>query len=100
MWIHAKDGSPLSNIFIYKEEYPMVLLSSIAIIRTNENKILPKYLKYYLQNPSIKKYIQTTYTSGSVIPRIILKDFKKGYFHMIFFIDFKKREILLRSSLI
>ena len=73
----AKDGSPLSNIFIYKEEYPMVLLSSIAIIRTNENKILPKYLKYYLQNPSIKKYIQTTYTSGSVIPRIILKDFKK-----------------------
>ena len=73
----AKDGSPLSNIFIYKEEYPMVLLSSIAIIRTNEDKILPKYLKYYLQNTSIKKYIQTTYTSGSVIPRIILKDFKK-----------------------
>ena len=73
----AKDGSPLSNIFIYEEEYPMVLLSSIAIIRTNENKILPKFLKYYLQNPSIKKYIQTTYTSGSVIPRIILKDFKK-----------------------
>lgn len=73
----AKDGSPLSNIFIYKEEYPMVLLSSIEIIRTNENKILPKYLKYYLQNPSIKKYIQTTYTSGSVIPRIILKYFKK-----------------------
>lgn len=73
----AKDGSPLSNIFIYEEEHPMVLLSSIAIIRTNENRILPKYLKYYLQNPSIKKYIQTTYTSGSVIPRIILKDFKK-----------------------
>ena len=73
----AKDGSPLSNIFIYQEEYPMVLLSSIAIIRTNKNKILPEFLKYYLENPSIKKYIQTTYTSGSVIPRIILKDFKK-----------------------
>ena len=73
----AKDGSPLSNIFIYQEEYPMVLLSSIAIIRANKNKILPEFLKYYLENPSIKKYIQTTYTSGSVIPRIILKDFKK-----------------------
>lgn len=73
----AKDGSPLSNIFIYKEEYPMVLLSSIAIIRANKNKILPEFLKYYLENHSIKRYIQTTYTSGSVIPRIILKDFKK-----------------------
>ena len=73
----AKDGSPLSNIFIYQEEYPTVLLSSIAIIRANKNKILPEFLKYYLENPSIKKYIQTTYTSGSVIPRIILKDFKK-----------------------
>ena len=73
----AKDGSPLSNIFIYKEEYPIVLLSSIAIIRPNKSKILPEFLKYYLENHSIKRYIQTTYTSGSVIPRIILKDFKK-----------------------
>ena len=73
----AKDGSPLSNLFIFKEDHPIVLLSSIAIIRTNSKKILPKFLKYYLENPVIKKYIQTTYTSGSVIPRIILKDFKK-----------------------
>lgn len=73
----AKDGSPLSNIFIYKENHPIVLLSSIAIIRVDIKKIFPKFLKYYLENPSIKKYIQTTYTSGSVIPRIILKDFKK-----------------------
>ena len=73
----AKDGSPLSNIFIYNEKYPMVILSSIAIIRANQTKILPNFLKYYLENPLIKKYIQSSFTSGSVIPRIILKDFKK-----------------------
>ena len=73
----AKDGSPLSNIFVYTEEFPMVILSSITIIRADSSKILPKFLKYYLENKAIKHYIQSSYTSGSVIPRIILKDFKK-----------------------
>ncbi len=73
----SKDGSPLSNIFIFNEKVPMVILSSIAIIRTDKKKILPHYLKYYLENKQVKNYIQSSYTSGSVIPRIVLKDFKK-----------------------
>ncbi|MBE6500370.1 MAG: restriction endonuclease subunit S [Methanobrevibacter thaueri] len=73
----AKDGSPLSNIFIYDDDEPLVLLSSIAIIRPNEEILYREFLKYYLSNSYIKENVQKTYTSGSVIPRIILEDFEK-----------------------
>lgn len=73
----AKDGSVLKHIFRVKEELNAVLLSSIAIISPNIKKIDPRYLVYLLANPNFKKYILNNFLSGSGVPRIVLKDFKK-----------------------
>ena len=73
----AKDGSYLKNIIVISEERDIVVLSSIAILRPDLDKINPHYLKYYLLNPESKNRIKQGYISGSALPRIILKDFKK-----------------------
>jgi len=73
----AKDGSYLKHVFVFKDDQKIALLSSIAIIRTDENKLIPEYLKYYLKTNSIAKRVKENYVSGAVIPRIILKDFEK-----------------------
>lgn len=72
----AKDGSYLKHIFVVKEKKEEAILSSIAIFRPNE-LILPEYLLYILKNPAMKKMISDNYVSGSALPRIVLKDFKK-----------------------
>lgn len=71
----AKDGSYLKHIFVTEKEHELVILSSIAIIRPN-NQILPYMLSFYLREPSIKA-LMAGYVSGVAIPRIVLKDFRK-----------------------
>jgi len=73
----AKDGSYLKHIFVTKEQKDEAILSSIAIFRPNTDKINPQYLCYLLQNPMMKRVIKENYVSGSALPRIVLKDFKK-----------------------
>ena len=71
-----KDGnSYLKRIFAVKEDKNMVLLSSIAILRTNTDIINPIFFQYSLRNP-VKKKEMENYVSGAAIPRIVLKDFK------------------------
>ena len=53
------------------------MLSSIAILRCDKSKILPDYLYYILRTPFFRKNVKDNYGSGSAIPRIILKDFKR-----------------------
>ena len=71
----AKDGSYLKHIFVTEKEHELVILSSIAIIRPN-NQILPYMLSFYLREPSIKARM-ASYVSGVALPRIVLKDFRK-----------------------
>jgi type I restriction enzyme S subunit len=73
----AKDGSYLKSIIVIRKERDIVVLSSIAILRPDLEKINPYYLKYYLLNPESKNRIIQGYTSGSALPRIILRDFKR-----------------------
>lgn len=73
----AKDGSYLKYVNVVKEDIDLVLLSSIAILRPDIRKIDPDFFKYYLVNPVISKRLEQGYVSGSVIRRIVLKDFKK-----------------------
>lgn len=75
----AKDGSYLKYIFVVKENRKEAILSSIAIIRPDISKVMPDYLCYVLKNPMMKQVIKDNYVSGSAIPRIVLKDFKKIY---------------------
>jgi type I restriction enzyme S subunit len=71
----AKDGSYLKHVFVIKEEINQAVLSSIGILRPNIKKVVPEYLKYYLQTRSVKETVAKKYVSGSALPRIILKNF-------------------------
>lgn len=73
----AKDGSVMKHVFKYKHYEDCVLLSSIAILRPNTEIIDPDYLVYAILNPKVKGNIISNYVSGSGVPRIVLKDFKK-----------------------
>ena len=74
----AKDGnSSLDTVCIHRDDKPVVLLSSVAILRADPQKILPSYLYYFLDNPIERQQLKDNFRSGSAIPRVILKDFKK-----------------------
>ena len=74
----GKDGARyFEDIIIYRQPERPALLSSIAILRCNKDEILPEYLYYLLKTPDFKKDVKDNYGSGSAIPRIILKDFKR-----------------------
>lgn len=76
----AKDGSYLKEIFICSEEKNDAILSSIAIFRPDINVVLPEILLYFLKQPSVREDVCSNYVSGSALPRIVLKDFKKYRF--------------------
>lgn len=74
----GKDGARFfEDIIIYKQSERPALLSSIAILRPNNKIITPEFLYYTLKTPSVKRDIRDNYGSGSAIPRIVLKDFKR-----------------------
>jgi len=72
----AKDGSYLKHIFVTQEEVDLVVLSSIAILRPNEQIVNPYVLSYILKQQSVLERMRN-YVSGAVIQRIVIKDFKK-----------------------
>ncbi len=74
----GKDGARyFEDIIIYKQPEKPALLSSIAILRTDRKKVIPEFLYYTLKSPSVRKDVRDNYGSGSAIPRIVLKDFKR-----------------------
>lgn len=74
--LFSKDGT-IGKIIVFNGKVDLVILSSIAIIRPNPQKVNPSYLGYYLKSAPAQKDIIDNYRSGSVIPRVILKDFKR-----------------------
>lgn len=73
----AKDGSYLKEIFICNEQRKLAILSSIAIFRPNVTVIHPEILLAFLKSPRVLREVRDNYVSGSALPRIVLKDFKK-----------------------
>lgn len=74
----GKDGARyFEDIVLYNQDEAPALLSSIAILRCDLSKIIPEFLYYLLRSPSIRQDVRDNYGSGSAIPRIILKDFKR-----------------------
>lgn len=76
----AKDGSYLKELFQCREEVKQAILSSIAIFRCNPRIIYPELLLEMLRLPDVRKNVGDNYVSGSALPRIVLKDFKKFKF--------------------
>ena len=74
----GKDGARyFEDIIIYDQPEHPALLSSIAILRCNPQEIVSEFLYYLMKTPSFKQHVRDNYGSGSAIPRIILKDFKR-----------------------
>jgi type I restriction enzyme S subunit len=72
----AKDGSILKYCFVVKEEVEGVILSSIALLRPKLSIISPNFIAQYFSQESVRFFVGKALTSGSGVPRIILKDFK------------------------
>jgi len=73
--IIAKDGSYLKHVFVAEQDLNVVILSSIAILRPN-GMYNPILLSIFLKLTSTRAELENIVT-GAVIPRIVLKDFKK-----------------------
>ena len=73
----AKDGSVMKHVFKVDINERCALLSSIAILKPKEELIDPDFLVFSILNPIVKNNILSNYVSGSGVPRIVLKDFKK-----------------------
>ena len=75
----AKDGnSALDTVCVVNRPLEVVLLSSIAILRPDPDKIDAKYLKGYFMTPSVIEYLKSNFISGAAIPRVVLRDFKRA----------------------
>ena len=72
----AKDGSMLKYAFCYDPVKPIVILSSIAIIRPNES-VDPNYLALFFNKPEVVDYVVSNYKTGTGVPRIVLANFAK-----------------------
>jgi type I restriction enzyme S subunit len=71
----AKDGSFLKHVFVTEKDIDVVVLSSIAILRPN-TKYDSLLLATFLKLESTREKLENIVT-GAVIPRIVLKDFRK-----------------------
>lgn len=72
----SKDGANcLDLMFVYDQQYKIVLLSSIAIIRLKDG-FNPYFYAYYMRSPDAQFLMRNKFISGSAIPRVVLKDFR------------------------
>ncbi|EAS63401.1 probable type I restriction modification system methylase [Photobacterium angustum S14] len=75
----AKDGnSALDTVCTVDTEIDAVLLSSVAILRPDPEKLDSNFLKYYFCSPQVIDYLKTNFISGAAIPRVVLRDFRKA----------------------
>lgn len=73
----AKDGSMLKYVFPVMENQNIVILSSIAILRPKKNALSSLYLTYYFRQPRFAEQVIKSNQTGTGVPRIVLKNFKK-----------------------
>ena len=74
----AKDGATcLDTVCEFKQPDKIVLLSSIAILRPSA-RLHSGYLRYYLDSADTRAMLKAGYVSGSAIPRVVLKDFRRA----------------------
>ncbi|MBK8807600.1 MAG: restriction endonuclease subunit S [Bacteroidales bacterium] len=74
----AKDGNTsLDTVCVFNQNDELVLLSSVAILRPNVNLISSDFLNYYFDNPVTRNFLKDNFRSGSAIPRVVLRDFRK-----------------------
>ncbi|MDP1607204.1 MAG: restriction endonuclease subunit S [Rhodocyclaceae bacterium] len=74
----AKDGATcLDTVCEFTQPDKIVLLSSVAILRPSK-RLHSGYLRYYLDCADTRAMLKAGYVSGSAIPRVVLKDFRRA----------------------
>ena len=74
----AKDGATcLDTVCEFTQPEKIVLLSSVAILRPSR-RLHSGYLRYYLDCADTRAMLKAGYVSGSAIPRVVLKDFRRA----------------------
>jgi type I restriction enzyme, S subunit len=71
----TKDGANTGQVALNSLAEPFSLLSSVCLIKTRSDVLLPAFLCYYIQSPSGLASI-TGQMTGAAIKRIILRDIK------------------------
>lgn len=75
----AKDGnSALDTVCRIKKPLDAVLLSSVAILRPDLEKLDADFLKYYFSSKVVIEYLKINFISGAAIPRVVLQNFRKA----------------------
>jgi len=72
----AKDGSVLEQVFVQEKNEDITILSSIAILRPQKEILKSVFLSQFLSWNYFRAKIRKEFTSGSALPRIILKNFR------------------------
>ena len=73
--LFSKDGT-MGLCFVFKQNEPIVILSSIALIRPSKD-FDSFFLKYYLSSNKIRDFIIAGFSSGSALPRLTIVNLKK-----------------------
>ncbi|WP_428408445.1 restriction endonuclease subunit S [Hyphococcus sp.] len=73
----TKDGANTGNVCLNTLDQPISLLSSVCLIKTLSEKLLPKWLMYYIQSAEGFASI-TGQMTGAAIKRIILRNIKSS----------------------
>jgi len=75
--LYIKDGATTGIAAINELHEEFSMLSSVGMLRTNKQKLLPEYLMYCLNSPSMKGRM-VGLMSGNAIRRLTLTKIKKG----------------------
>ena len=71
----TKDGANTGNVALNSIAEPFSLLSSVCLIKTRHDALLPAFLMYYIQSPDGFESI-TGKMTGAAIKRIVLRQIK------------------------
>lgn len=73
----AKDGSYWKKAFVVNEDKKQVLLSSIAILRPDNQKISSRFLRDYVLSKEITSLVDRQFVTGTALKRVILKGIRE-----------------------
>lgn len=93
--LFSKDGT-IGKTFVFSQNVELVLLSSIAIIRTNTEKLDPRFCSFFLESPIFYTQLESK-KSGSALKRVVLGDIKKIKIPLPVVVEQKKIAEILTS---
>jgi type I restriction enzyme, S subunit len=95
--LFSKDGT-IGLCLVYTQSDKIVVLSSIAIIRTKPDELDPNFLKYILKSRYMQIYL-AKFKSGTALKRLILKNISEFVFPLPPKIEEQQKIAVILSNL-